>query len=48
MLEKILKMNSSKKEEVLEYLTSEELEKLFDYNRTLQNIDIIFKRTVEA
>lgn len=45
---KNLKDELIKKEEVLEYLTSEELEKLFDYNRTLQNIDIIFKRTVEA
>jgi len=36
------------KGEVLEYLTQGELEEIFDYNKTLKNIDYIFKRTVEA
>ncbi|MHC1737353.1 MAG: adenylosuccinate lyase [Ignavibacteriaceae bacterium] len=36
------------KGEVLKYMTKEELEEIFDYNKTLKNIDYIFRRTVEA
>lgn len=36
------------KGEVLKYMTKEELEEIFDYDKTLKNIDYIFRRTVEA
>ena len=38
----------SKSDEVLKYLTKEELNNIFDNKKTLKNVDFIFSRTVEA
>lgn len=41
-----LKSELLKSEQVLQFLSKEEIEELFDYNKTLENIDYIFNRSV--